>query len=135
MKVVVGFDNSDDSEAALEWAMDEAKQRDADIIVVASIRGGRRLDAELKQVLPYRRALEDVERRLTAAGIRHEIKKYARGRTFAEDVVADAADREADLIVIGLRSRAPAGRLFVGTRPRSVLIGAHCPVVVVKAKS
>jgi nucleotide-binding universal stress UspA family protein len=134
MKIVVAYDNRDEGRAALEWAIEEAKRHDAEIIVVGSLRGTGGSDAVVQQVLPYRRELDEVERRLTAAGIRHEIKRYVRGQSFAEDVMEDASGRAADMIVIGLRPRSRAGNLFLRSRSRAILLGAECPVLAVKAK-
>ena len=134
MKIVVAYDNRDEGRAALEWAIEEAKRHDAEIIVVGSLRGTGGSDAVVKQVLPYRRELDEVERRLTAAGIRHEIKRYVRGQSLAEDVMEDASGRAADMIVIGLRPRSRAGNLFLRSKSRAILLGAECPVLAVKVK-
>jgi len=58
-KIVVGFIRSPEGEAALNKAIDEAKLRDAQLIVVHSMYGGKREDET--EVLAYRQELEAVE--------------------------------------------------------------------------
>ena len=47
-------------------------------------------------------------------------------------IVRTAQRRNAELIVIGLRSRNPVGKLLFGSVGQNVLLHADCPVLVVK---
>jgi len=131
MKVVVGFIRSAAGEAALERAIEEAQLRQAELIVVHSMEGGDKEDAE--QVLAYRVELENVERRLTDVGVAHTIHEYVRGQSPSEDLIQCAAEEKADLIVIGLRRRSPVGKLLLGSNAQEILLDAECPVLAVKA--
>ncbi len=131
MKIVVGFIRSAEGAAALERAIEESRLRDAELIVVHSMEGGDKEEAE--EVLEYRRELEEVELRLTDLGISHQVHEFVRGQTPSEDLVQCATDLEAELIVIGLRRRSSVGKFLLGSNAQEILLDAKCPVLAVKA--
>jgi nucleotide-binding universal stress UspA family protein len=131
MSIVTGFRRDAEGRAAVARAVEEARLRDAELIVVHSIRGGER--DELEQVMSYRADFEELQRQLEASGVRFRLVEYARGNSPAEDLVAVAKDEEADLVVIGLRRRSPVGKLVLGSNAQDVLLQADCPVLAVKA--
>jgi len=131
MKIVVGFVKSAPGKAALDRAIEEARLRQATLVVVHSMEGGDKEGAE--EVLEYREELEEVERHLRDLDIPHEIHEFVRGLTPSEDLIQCARDEEADLIVIGLRRRSPVGKLLLGSNAQEILLGAECPVLAVKA--
>lgn len=131
MTIVVGYVLRPDGEAALDRAIAEARLRDARLVVLHSMRGGERDEAE--QAIRYREALEKVTARLGEAGIDHSIREYVRGKKPAEDLLDVAEEEDAELIVIGLRQRSPVGKLVLGSHAQSVLMGARRPVLAVPA--
>ena len=130
-KIVVGFIRSPEGEAALNKAVDEAKLRQAQLVVVHSMYGGRREDEA--EVLAYRQELEAVDTKLKAAGIDHTMHEYVRGLSPAEDLTRAAKEEDADLIVIGLRRRTATGKFLLGSNAQEILLDAECPVLAVKA--
>ncbi len=133
MKIVAGFIQSPEGTAALQRAVEEARLRDGELVVVHSMRGGER--DELENVLTYREAFEKLEEQLEGEGVRYRLVEYARGNSPAEDLIAAADDETADLIVIGIRRRSPVGKLVLGSNAQDVLLGASCAVLAVKADS
>ncbi len=133
MKIVVGFVSTDEGKAALEWAIEEAQRHGSEISVVHSIHGGGSEGAEQEHILAYRSELDEIERRLTDAGIPHVIHRLIRGASPAEDIVHVATEEGADLIVIGLRRRSRTAELILGSNSKQILFEANCPVVTVKA--
>ncbi|MDH3261002.1 MAG: universal stress protein [Acidimicrobiia bacterium] len=131
MKVVVGFINSPAGAAALDRAIEEVQLRQAELVVVHSMEGGDKEEAE--EVLAYRVELEQIEQRLTSLGVPHEIHEYVRGQSPSEDLIQCARDENAELIVIGLRRRSAVGKLILGSNAQEILLGAECPVLSVKA--
>jgi nucleotide-binding universal stress UspA family protein len=129
--VVVGFVDSPTGRAAIEAAIAEAHVRRARLAVVHSMLGGS--SESVEDVLAYRELLEDLDRRLTAEGLPHEIHTYARGNEPFEDICRAAEDLGAILIVIGYRRRSPAGKLLLGSDARDTLLNAPCPVLAVRA--
>jgi nucleotide-binding universal stress UspA family protein len=130
-KIVVGFIRSPEGEAALNKAIDEAKRRQAQLIVVHSMYGGRR--EEETEVLAYRQELDAVDAKLTEEGVDHTMHEYVRGLSPAEDLTRTAKEVDADLIVIGLRRRTPTGKFLLGSNAQEILLDADCPVLAVKA--
>ena len=134
MKIVVGYVITDESKAALEWAIEQARRSGDEIVVVHSIRGGGSAEAEEAEVLTYRAELDAIERRLTDEGIPHTVRRLIRGLTPAEDLAKVVAEEGADMIAIGLRRRSRTGKLLMGSDAQEILLTAECPVVGVKAK-
>ncbi len=131
MKIVAGFIRTPEGRAALIRAIEETQLRDAELLVVHSMRGGQR--DELEQVIEYREEFEALERRLADSGIRYRLVEYARGNAPSEDLLQASRDEEADLIVIGLRRRSPVGKLVLGSNSQDILLHADCAVLAVKA--
>jgi nucleotide-binding universal stress UspA family protein len=133
MKMVVGYVNTDEGKAAVQWAVDQARRQGDEVIVVHSIRGGGSPEEEEQEVLTYRKELDEIERRLTDAGIAHKTRRLIRGWSPAEDLIQVVSEEGADIIVIGLRRRSRAGKLLLGSDAVEILHDAECPVMVVKA--
>jgi nucleotide-binding universal stress UspA family protein len=131
MKIVVGYIKSDEGRAALDRAIEEARLRSATLVVVHSLRGSERDEAE--QIAAYRDEFAEVEQRLAASGVDHQLRELVRGKPAGEDLVALANEEDADLIVIGLRRRSPVGKLVLGSNAQDILLQANCPVLAVKA--
>lgn len=130
MKVLVGFIATPEGEAALTAAIAEARLREATLVVVHSLVGGGRDEAQLPA---YTAALREVAERLQAEGVAHEIRELVRGNAPGDDLLSFAREEAVDLIVIGLRRRSPVGKLVLGSNAQDVLLGADCPVLAVKA--
>ncbi|MFP5255894.1 MAG: universal stress protein [Acidimicrobiia bacterium] len=131
MSVVVGFVRSPEGDAALRRAIEEARLRRTKLVVVHSMEGGAKESSA--EVIAYREALAEVEARLQAEGIDHEVVELVLGHTPAEDLLQVAEENGAELIVIGLRRRSPVGKLILGSNAQDVLLQADCPVLAVKA--
>jgi nucleotide-binding universal stress UspA family protein len=132
MKIVVGYLQTPEGEAALDRAIAEARLRDAELVVVHSMRGGARDEAS--EAIRYREELERVEARLQSEGIAHQVRELVLGHSPSEDLLSFCDTEGADLIVIGIRRRSPVGKLVLGSNAQDILLRAECPVLAVKAK-
>lgn len=130
-KIVVGFIDTPEGHRALDLAIEEAKSREARLYVIHSMRGGSREKAE--EVIRYREALEEVDARLTKAGIEHEIHEYVLDHKPAKDLLEAAKQFEADLLVIGYQRRSATGKALLGSHAHDILMGAECPVLAIVA--
>jgi nucleotide-binding universal stress UspA family protein len=129
--IVVGYVPKPEGHAALRLAAEEAKLRDASLVVVNSSRGGREFDGADEVRIEHE--LDDVRSQLAAAEVRHEVRQLVRGMDAAEDLIKVAEEVQADIIIIGLRRRSPVGKLILGSNAQRILLDAPCPVLAVKA--
>lgn len=144
-RLIVGFDGSDSSVAAMHWAAEEAVQRNASVRVIASyapspplaygIGLGYAAGAEAA-------AVEDLTEwtRTELAAAVHEA--FADHRSVGYDYQAVAvragaaltdAAAEADLLVVGRSGAGAVGRMLLGSVTTDLLAHSPCPVVVTPA--
>lgn len=127
MAIVVGYLATAEGRAALEAAVRESHLRAERVVVVVSTRP----DEPQAQRAEVEQALAEVDRRLDADGVDHEIRLLS-GGDVADDLIGTAEDTGAHLVVIGLRRRSPVGKLILGSNAQRVLFDAPCPVLTVK---
>lgn len=130
MKIVVGYIRTPEGRAALERAIDEARLRNAHLIVVHSRRHAD--DRDVEDMIGFRDELDAIGARLREDGIPHTMHDYVRGNRPSEDILNAAREEEADLIVIGLRHRTPTGKYLLGSNSQDIILDAPCPVLSVK---
>lgn len=127
--VVLGYVPNALGDAAAEAAVHEARQRGATLVVVNTTRGDRLVD-------PTYADDDDMSRlqgTLRTSGVDFTVHHGTSKDTAAEDVLDAAVRHAAELIVIGLRHRTPVGKLIMGSTAQSILLGATCNVLAVKA--
>jgi nucleotide-binding universal stress UspA family protein len=144
--IVVGFDFSPPSEAALREAIDLAgRRRGAEVHVVYALdaergaaggHGMKKLDARIEKATAKLRAY--------TTKLRAQLKDQAnpsvltmnvRVRDAAHAIVQMAVDLDADLVVVGAHSDAWLKGLLMGSTASKVTKNARCPVIVVRPKS
>lgn len=131
MKIVVGFIDTPEGHAAVDAAIDEARIRGGELVIVNSMHGGSR-ESEA-EYLATAGAFEALQKRLDAEGIGYETHEYVRGNTPPEDIMRAVESSGAGLIVIGIRSRSATGKLLLGSNALDILHDATVPVLCVKA--
>ena len=119
MPIVVGYLPTPEGEAALAGAAGEAKMRGAGLTIVPS-------GHDDEQEFPTG------EHENLLDGIDYDIVDPGTDADVAESLIATAEERNADLIVIGLRQRNPVGKLILGANAQRILLDAGCPVLTVK---
>ena len=126
--VVVAWTPDEYGAAALDHAVAQAGALRLRLVVVNGTKG----DALVDDRYAGREALADLEQRLSAAGLEHEVRQVL-GADVADAVVKAADDLDADLVVVALRRRTPVGKLLMGSVAQRILLEAGCPVLAVKA--
>ena len=129
MNIVVGFVSTAEGRAALARGIEEARLREAKLIVVHSTRENE----SAQDTVDYQEELSKVERQLGEAGVSHSVHYLARGSSPSEDLVQVASEEGAEMIVIGLRRRSAVGKALLGSNAQRILLDADCPVLAVKA--
>lgn len=141
-RIVVGVDTSAASRQALAWALDEAKMRGDDIVVVHAWQlpditsyGGAALplvaheDVEKEADRMVRGLVDDMVPDTLALRV---TTKIVPGHP-AKVLVAESSD--ADLLVVGSRGHGGFPGLLLGSVSGHVVRHAACPVVVVRESS
>jgi nucleotide-binding universal stress UspA family protein len=140
--IVVGVDGSQTSTAALQWAAEEARARDARLIVVhawmvPAAAYSTSLPTTFIPTLPnvrfykeaaegvVERALESIDVASLPRGVQHVVTRGA-----APEAILTAAEG-AELVVVGSRGRSRLGGLLLGSVSRDVVRSSSIPVVVV----
>jgi len=127
MTVVIGYVPNQYGEAALHLALQEAASRQLRVIVVNVSRG----DASVDKKFVDQQALTDLDERLTAAGVDHQVHQ-AVAVDVADEIVRVAEQNHAELVVIGIRPRSSVGKALMGSVAQRVIMDAPCPVLTVR---
>ncbi|MFF4986711.1 universal stress protein [Streptosporangium saharense] len=139
-EVLVGFDGSPESEAALEYAFEEAARRGARLRALH----GWQLPVMAVGSIAYTPLIEDIsgtEERLATEILTPWRERYPRVEVrqavlFEHPVLAlNEASATADLVVVGSRGLGGFGSAVLGSVSHGVLHHAACPVAVVRAKT
>jgi nucleotide-binding universal stress UspA family protein len=130
MKFLVGYDGSNEAEAALKEAQKHANVFKADIYIVTSLEQSSTLQkAEVEKAegeLEYLRTpfnIDDIPCETTVS-----VNYLSPG----EDLIQFVRDNNIDKIFIGVKKRSKVGKLVFGSTAQYVILNAPCPVVVVK---
>jgi nucleotide-binding universal stress UspA family protein len=137
--VVVGTDGSRRAARAVQEAIDIAKSEGARLHLVAAFSRHERHWEELQssarvEVVNLREVAEAVLARTAKAAKEQgvEVDWGAREGDPAEAILEAAADKEADLIVVGNKGMTGARRFVLGSVPNKVTHHAPCSVLVVQ---
>ena len=134
-RIVVGFEGSAHSSAALRWAAEEAATKTGEVCVVfcwqmpfLSFPGAfdrDELESTYKEFL--NKSVRDV---MPDPGVPLQLV-VAEGET-TESLLEAAARTEANLLVLGIRGRSQFAGLLLGSVSQGCAAAAPCPVVLVK---
>jgi hypothetical protein len=135
-KILVGYDGTEFSDAALDEAIRLAKGSDAELTVVCAVERNAEMVAmapeldrqfEEKAHADLRRAQDKIK----AAGITN-IQEEVSMESPYEAVVGAARRRGSDLIVLGTHGRTGLLRLLMGSTTERVIGHAPCNVLIVR---
>ena len=127
MTVVVGYIPDEFGEAALAEGIEEARRRQARLVVVNATKG----DALVDRRYVGEEGLAELRSRLAGLDLEHEVRQ-AVVADVAEEMLRVVHDTQAQVLVIGIRHRTPVGKMIMGSVAQHVLLDAPCPVLAVK---
>lgn len=123
MAIVVGFAANAESRAALAAAIDEARSRETDIVVVSHALRGSEDTA--------RDTAREAEEITANCGLAVQIRTND-ADDLAEGLLRIVDEVEPILIVIGLRRRSVTGKLILGSHAQRILLDSPTPVLAIK---
>jgi len=136
-EIVVGYDGSDCSRAALEEGLRTAKALGDRVVVVfgyspPGLWGGEIVEHEEAIEERGAKVLEEAKHQAEAAGTTVELELVAKR---GSEAIVDVADRrDARMIVVGSYGDAPLKGMILGSTPNKLLHIADRPVLVVPAQ-
>ncbi len=128
MKIMVCFDGSNASKAALKLAGIHAKAFGANVTVLTV----RDSDSKVKEIEDSERALDAAQVLLENDGVPCKTHLLIRGLSVGEDLIKFASENIIDQIMIGIKKTSRVEKLIFGSTARYVILKASCPVVAVK---
>ena len=130
MKLLVAYNGTKESEAALELAKTHARIFNAKLVVVSSSEGGK--GEKIEDINKIKQDLERIQQDISKDGIECEVEQLARGLMPGEDIVLYAAENEIDQIYVGIRKKSRTSKLILGSTAQFIILKATCPVTSVK---
>ncbi|WP_422115949.1 universal stress protein [Brachybacterium sp. UNK5269] len=124
--ILLAYVPSATSEAALEFAVEEARRRSASLLVLASERAP---DPRKARGVSDHRPLQE---RLAETGLEVELRTVPKRDDPADDILDAVEHDDVDLVVLGIRKRTPIGKILLGSTSQRVAIECPVPVVLVK---
>jgi nucleotide-binding universal stress UspA family protein len=125
--IVLAYVPTAQGQAALSAAVTECRLRGEDLVAINGTTGESYVDPRFAQPAQ----ISAVEAELDASGVTYSWRQEV-GDDPVEAVLDVIKEVKASLLVIGLRRRSPAGKLFMGSRAQELLLHAPCPVLAVK---
>jgi nucleotide-binding universal stress UspA family protein len=133
-RIVVGVDGSPGGRRALEWAVDEARRRDAVLEVVHAWTyppteftvAPEEFAVAAAEVITE--AVEEAADIDPSVAVKSEVRQQPAAPALVE------LSKGADLLVVGSRGRGGFAGLLLGSVSQQCVNHGHCPVVVVRTE-
>ena len=125
-KILLAYVPSATSEAAFDFAVEEAERRDASLLVLASERAP---DPRKARGVTDQRPLQE---RLEETGLGFELRTVPKRDDPADDILDAVEHDDVDLVILGIRKRTPIVKILLGSTSQRVAIESPVPVVMVK---
>lgn len=129
MTIVAGYVPNELGRTVLDAAVEEAVRRGGDLLLVNSATG-----AYADKGMATEADLEEAASRARARGVLVATRQVPDALAVAETLLDEAERVDAQLVVIGVRSRSRAGKFLLGSTAQTVLLRAHCDVLAVKQR-
>ncbi len=131
MTLMVGYDDSPASRAALALAADRSRLIKAKLLIVHSMQTGS--EVTLKDIKSVAASLHEKEDFIKEQGICCEAHLLTRGQEPGEDIVEFAKEHSVDEIIIGIKKQSRLEKLLLGSTAQFVILHATCPVTTTKS--
>ncbi|HDI60366.1 MAG TPA: universal stress protein [Desulfobacteraceae bacterium] len=130
MRILVGYNGSVESKAAVRLAGELAGPLGARVEVMTSMEGGPRERPE--DIAAAEAHLKEASEIMAGRGVTCEVFQSVRGLSPGEDLVDYAKEKAVDLIVVGVEKRSKTQKILLGSTAQYIILKAPCPVLTVK---
>lgn len=127
--IVVGYDGSPDSGAAVTWAVETARLRNEPVVAVVLVDPADASTGWPRRESRWREIEERARRALADAGAMRARVEHRADPTAS---TLDQVSRQASMLVVGSRGGGRFGDAPIGALSGSAARHSHCPVVVVR---
>ena len=130
MNILVGFDGTDSSKAALRKAQKHALAFGCHLDVVTIVL--RHSTDQSEEISRAEKALERIQIDCKERGITSQTKLLIREIGAGEALVEYAAEKEYEELIIGVKRRSRVEKLLLGSNAQYIILNAPCPVLSVR---
>ena len=137
-KILIGYDGSKFSDAALNEGLRLAKESDGQITVVCAVEKNYEMEAMAPELDRKFEEKADEDLRQAEAIVKRAGVTYKRVEVTADSpykaIVTAAQNQKSDLIVVGTHGRTGLMRLLMGSTAERVIGHAPCNVLIVHSQ-
>ena len=130
MNILVGFDGSDASKAALRKAQKHASAFNTQLDVVTVV--VRHSKDQSEEISKAEIALERIRADCEEKGITCQTQLLIRENEAGEALVDYAGEKEYEELIIGVKKRSRVEKLLMGSNAQYIILNTPCPVLCVK---
>lgn len=130
MRIMVCYDGSEQSKRAAQLARLQAEAFKGEVFIVTTLEKGTPENQD--EIDAAKKALEEAEALVSPAGVKCRSDLLIHGLETGEDLVRFAAEKQIDMVVIGIIKKSKVGKLFFGSTAQYLILNAPCPVLTVK---
>lgn len=130
MKILVGYNETGASKAALALAREHALFFNARVLIATSMEGGS--GETVDDIASADKSLNEAGRFMKEKGVEYETHQLARGMAPGEDLVRFAVENKVDLVFVGVKKKSRTQKIILGSTAQYIILKAPCPVTTVK---
>jgi nucleotide-binding universal stress UspA family protein len=130
MNILIGFDGSNTSKAAMRAAQKHALALNSRLDVVTVV--VRHSTDQSEEITKAEKSLELIQNDCEQKGITCQTKLLIREREAGEALVEYAAEMEYEELIIGVKKRSRVEKLLLGSNAQYIILNAPCPVLSVR---
>lgn len=137
-KILVGYDGSNFSDAALNEALRLAKDAGGELTIACAVERNYEMEAmapELERKLGEKayQDLQQAEKIIKRSGVHYDRQDVINDTPY-KAIIDTAREKNCDLIVVGTHGRTGLMRLLLGSTAERVIGHAPCNVLVVRSQ-
>src|SRR4051812_32761425 len=123
MTILLAYIHTPEGDAALTVAVEEARARATDAVVVNVTRPA----AEVQSPISAEQGLDAVAALFQRAGVHADVRQLPASSDRAGVILAVMAEIRPELAIIGLRTNRPVGDRLLGSVSQRIVRDAQCP--------